>query len=146
VSFPPGGQPPWNRNPGRSAADVNLDAAPYGFKVTGDAAWDSSSSDFAMHTPRGNRSVAKMVVGAQVKCASNTETSVQAWLWRRCRRIEKRGHQEIYDTMVRETIAYALDGAWQRAYGHRFTQWAISRSGGRSAPIAVNTPELLDGD
>ncbi len=32
----------WNYVPGRRAADVNLDAAPYGFKVTGDAAWDSS--------------------------------------------------------------------------------------------------------
>ena len=29
-------------------------------------------------------------------------------------------HGEVYDTMVRETIAYALDGAWQEAYGHRF--------------------------
>ena len=35
----------WNRVPGQTAADVNLDASPYGFKVTGDGAWDSDSSD-----------------------------------------------------------------------------------------------------
>jgi hypothetical protein len=30
----------WNYVPGRRAADANLDASPWGFKVTGDAAWD----------------------------------------------------------------------------------------------------------
>lgn len=137
--------PAWNRGESSTAADVNLAAAPYGFKVTGDAAWDSDSDDFAMHTPAGNRKVAKMVAGARARCRTTPEAEVQAWLRRKRRRIEKTGHREIYDTMVRETVAYALDGAWQQAYGHRYGQWSGSRTGGQPAPIPVSLPDPLDG-
>lgn len=131
--FPADG-PAWNRSPGRSAADVNLDAAPFGFKVTGDAAWDSDSDDFAMFTAEGNAAVAAMVKSARLMTASRPETEVVAWMDAEKARMaadaaerpyKRGGHDitgmsEVYDTMVRETIAYALDEAWVQAYGHRF--------------------------
>lgn len=125
--------PAWNRAPGKTAADVNLDAAPFGFKVTGDAAWDPDSDDFAMFTAEGNGAVAAMVKTVRLKTRSEDESAVLAWLEAEKERLaadtaerpNKRGdhmitgHREIFDTMVRETISYALDEAWVQAYGHR---------------------------
>lgn len=132
-SIPEGG-PDWNRAPGKTAADVNLDAAPWGFKVTGDAAWDSDSDDYAMFTAEGNAAVAAMVKTARLKTRSEDEAAVAAWIGAEKERMaadtverphKRDGHvitgmSEVRDTMVRETIAYALDEAWVRAYGHRF--------------------------
>lgn len=126
--------PAWNRSPGKSAADVNLDAAPFGFKVTGDAAWDTDSDDYAMFTAEGNVAVAAIVKTARLKCRSEDEATVLAWIQAEKERIAadtaerpyKRGGvvtgmSEVRDTMVRETVAYALDEAWLQAYGHRFS-------------------------
>ncbi len=138
-SIPEGG-PSWNRAPGKTAADVNLDASPFGFKVTGDAAWDSSSDDYAMFTAEGNAAVAAMVKTARLKTRSEDEAQVLAWLGAEKERLaadrtgrpyKRGGHvvtgmSEVFDTMVRETIAYALDEAWQQAYGHRFSEGAAS--------------------
>ncbi len=128
----------WNRSPGRTAADVNLDAAPFGFKVTGDAAWDSDSDDYAMFTAEGNAAVAAMVKTARLMTQDRPEAEVLAWVGAQKEQLAadtgtyryppgrlnagkaKTGHGEVYDTMVRETIAYALDEAWVQAYGHRF--------------------------
>ena len=57
----------WNYVPGRTAVGVNLDASPWGFKVTGDAAWDSESGDWAMFSGEGNRAVAAMVETARLR-------------------------------------------------------------------------------
>ena len=130
----PEGGPAWNRSPGKTAADVNLDAAPSGFKVTGDAAWDSDSDDFAMFTAEGNARVAAMVTTARLKCRTQSEAEMLAWMLAEkeqmaadtAERPYKRGghaitgHVEVRDTMVRETIACALDEVWVQAYGHRF--------------------------
>jgi hypothetical protein len=136
----PEGAPAWNRAPGRTAADVNLDGAPFGFRVTGDAAWDSGSHDYAMFTEAGNLAVAAMVSTARLKTRSEEDAAVLIWIEGEKARIAndpgtypylpkhqdtagqrvKTGHSEVYDTMVRETIAYALDEAWEQAYGHRF--------------------------
>jgi len=126
--------PNWNRAPGKTAADVNLDAAPWGFKVTGDAAWDSDSDDFAMFTAEGNARVAAMVKTARLKVRSEPEAEVLAWVQAEKGRMaadaaerphKRAGHpvtgmSEVRDTMVRETVAYALDEAWTAAYGHEF--------------------------
>jgi hypothetical protein len=137
----PEGGPAWNRAPGRTAAGVNLDAAPSGFKVTGDAAWDSGSHDYAMFTEAGDLAVAAMVGTARLKTRSEDEAAVLAWIEAEKERLAEDmvrravhsrisaqtrrggtrvGMSEVYDTMVRETIAYALDEAWVQAYGHRF--------------------------
>jgi hypothetical protein len=111
----------WNRAPARTAADVNLDAAPHGFKVTGDAAWDSDSDDYAMFTAEGNAMVACMVTEVRYRTRNLVaEADLLAWIEAAKGRIERAGHREVWDTMVRETIAYALDEAWTEAYGHRF--------------------------
>lgn len=111
----------WNRAPGKTAADVNLDDAPSGFKVTGDAAWDSDSDDYAMFSPEGNAAVARMVteVRYRTRCLV-AESDVLAYLNACKDRIDRAGYGEVWDTMVRETIAYALDEAWTEAYGHEF--------------------------
>ena len=138
-SIPEGG-PAWNRAPGRTPAEVNLDGAPFGFKVTGDAAWDSGSDDFAMFTAEGNARVAAMVKTARLKTRSEDEAAVTAWIEAEKEKLAEDqvrrpvhsrissqtgrdahvGMSEVFDTMVRETIAYALDEAWVAAYGHRF--------------------------
>jgi hypothetical protein len=128
----------WNRIPGRTGEEVNLDAVPYGFKVTGNAAWDPDTGDFAMFTKEGNAVVAAMVKKARMMVRSRPEAEVIAWIAAEMERIAadtterayKRndrqgtiaGHGEVYDTMVRETIAYALDEAWREAYGHRYDE------------------------
>ena len=132
--------PDWNRAPGRAAATVNLDAAPFGFKVTGDAAWDSDSDDYAMFTMEGNAAVALMVRTARLKTRSEGEGTVLAWIEAEKEKLSEdqvkrpvhariaaqtgrdvhAGMSEVWDTMVRETIAYALDEAWQDAYRHAF--------------------------
>jgi len=114
-----------NRTPGKTAAEANLDGAPYGFKVTGDAAWDSGSQDFAMFTAEGNAMVARMVGEARYRTRNLVaESDVLEWLEVSKGRIERAGHREVWDTMVRETIAYALDEAWMQAYGHQFGEGA----------------------
>jgi hypothetical protein len=124
----------WNRSDDSTAAGVNLDAAPSGFKVTGDAAWDSDSADYAMFGGTGNAAVAAMVRGALQACVCWREGEVLAWVRCQTGRIASQ-HPEIRDTMVRETVAYALDEAWEAAYGHRFP------GGGASGePITVNAP------
>lgn len=129
----------WNRADQPSAASANLDAAPSGFKVTGDAAWDSDSDDYAMFSAAGNAAVAAMVKSARAQCRHFSEVEAAARLRREMARIEadrgtypllphlhQPGHEnvtgmsEVWDTMVRETIAGALDEAWNLAYGHRF--------------------------
>lgn len=135
------GGPAWNRVPGKTAAEANLDGAPYGFKVTGDAAWDSDSDDYAMFTAEGNAAVAAMVKTARLKTRSEDEAAVLAWIRAEKERMEAdqterlylphlrevhdpedrcTGMSEVFDTMVRETIEYALDEAWVAAYGHEF--------------------------
>ena len=137
-SVPEGG-PAWNRAPGKTAAEVNLDGAPFGFRVTGDAAWDSDSDDYAMFSEAGNLAVAAMVKAARLKARSEPEAAVLAWIEAEKERMEAdtgvypylphleagpgetiTGHREVFDTMVRETIAYALDEPWTEAYGHQF--------------------------
>jgi len=130
----------WNRANQPSAASANLDGAPHGFRVTGDAAWDSDSTDYAMFSAAGNAAVAAMVKSARAQCRHFTEAQTAARLRREMARIdadqgtypvlrhlrdrgEERhitGMREVWDTMVRETIAGALDEAWNLAYGHRF--------------------------
>jgi hypothetical protein len=128
----------FNRAPGKTGEEVNLDAVPYNFRVTGDAAWDSDSDDFAMFTDEGNAVVAAMVKKARMMVRSRPEAEVIAWIEAETERIAadttkrpyKRtgthgthtGHGEVYDTMVRETIAYALDEAWLEAYGHQYDE------------------------
>jgi|SRR5215472_6686859 len=128
----------WNRIPGRTGEEVNLDAVPHGFRVTGDAAWDPDSNDFGMFTKQGNAVVAAMVEKARMMVRLQPEAEVIAWIAAEIERIaadtteraHKRndrqgtitGHTEVYDTMVRETIAYALDEAWRDAYGHGFDE------------------------
>lgn len=136
----PGGGPLFNRAPGRTAAAVNLDGAAFGFRVTGDAAWDSGSDDFAMFSAEGNAAVAAMVRTARILARCKPEAEVEAWLDGEKARLAgdagthlylprhqdatgrrtETGHEEVRDTMTRETIAYALDEAWTQAYGHRF--------------------------
>jgi hypothetical protein len=130
----PEGGPLFNRAPGHTAASANLDGAPFGFRVTGDAAWDSDSDDYAMFSAEGNAAVAAMVKTARLMARGKPEAEVLAWLDaekarmaadRQERPYKRGGHdiegmREVYDTMVRETIAYALDEAWTQAYGHRF--------------------------
>jgi hypothetical protein len=137
----PEGPPAWNRAPGKTAAEANLDGAPHGFKVTGDAAWDSGSDDYAVFSAEGNAAVAAMVKTARLKTRSEAEGQVLAWLEAEKERLAAdegqylylphlrevhdpadrcEGMSEIRDTMVRETIAYALDEAWTAAYGHSF--------------------------
>ena len=121
---------------------MNLDGAPFGFRATGDAAWDPESGDFAMFSQDGNEAVAAMVKTARLMTRAATEAGVLAWLdgekgrlkadtgrHERLPRLRARtepgrltclGFDEVSDTMVRETIAYALDEAWTAAYGHRF--------------------------
>lgn len=140
VTFGPG---EWNRQSGRTAADVNLDGAPYGFKVTGDAAWDSDSEDYAMFTDAGNAQVAAMVKTARVMTRTQPEAEVMAWLVSEKSRLRtstdvnpsrnypdetRTGYSEVTDTMVRETIGYALDEAWQAAYGCGFDdrEWRMT--------------------
>jgi hypothetical protein len=139
ASLPPGtevpeGGPLCNRAPGRTAADVNLEGAPFGFRATGDAAWDSNSDDFAMFTAEGNAAAAALVKTARLMVMNRPETEVLAWVKAEKARMaadegerphKRGGHaitgmSEVRDTMVRETIAYALDEAWAQAYGHRF--------------------------
>lgn len=142
-SVPEGG-PAWNRAPGRTAADVNLDGAPFGFKVTGDAAWDPDSDDFAMFTAEGTAAVAAMVKTARLKTRSEGESAVLAWIEAEKEKLAEdmtrrpkhsrissqagrdthAGMSEVFNTMVRETISYALDEAWEQAYGHRFGEGA----------------------
>ena len=107
-----------NYVPGRTAAGANLDASPCGFKVTGDAAWDSESGDWAMFSGEGNRAVAAMVETARLKCRTATEIAVLFWLKAEHERIVAAGHPEVRDTMVRETITYALSESWLAAYRH----------------------------
>src|SRR5215831_4226771 len=123
---PDGGD--FNRAPGKTGDEVHLEGIPYSFRATGDAAWDPDSSDFAMFTEEGNAVVAAMVKKARIMARSRPEAEVIAWVEAETERIAadttertyrrddaKRitGHGEVYDTMVRETIAYALDEAWQ---------------------------------
>lgn len=106
------------RRPGRSAVAANLDAAPRGFRATGGAAWDSGSGDYAMFTRAGNQQAAAMVRAAQSMCrAGRPEAGVAGWLRAERRRIAT-AHPEITDVIVQDTVAYALDEAWQAAYGH----------------------------
>src|SRR5215468_8601692 len=104
-----------NRIPGRSGEEVNLDAFPYGLKVTGDAASDADSDDFAMFTKEGNAVVAAMVKKARMMVRSQPEPEVIAWITAEIERIASditeraykhndrqdtiRGHGEVYDTM-----------------------------------------------
>lgn len=110
-----------NRQPGSTAAGVNLDGAPHGFKVTGDAAWDSSSHDYAMFNEAGNLAVERMVLGARRSARMGSpEDHLRDWISATTALIASDGFTEVRDTMVRETIAYALNEVWQQAYGHRF--------------------------
>ena len=120
---------------------MNLDGAPFGLKATGDAAWDGDSDDYAMFTAEGNAAVAVMVRTARLKTISEAEGAVTAWIRSEKRRLAADageyaflpdhrgpgtsgrtavGMGEVWDTMVEETIAYALDEPWVQAYGHRF--------------------------
>jgi hypothetical protein len=135
VVIPPDGGD-LNRVPGRTGEEVNLEGIPHNFRVTGDAAWDPDSDDFAMFTEEGNAVVAAMVNRARTMVRSQPEAEVIAWIEAETERIAtgttKRshkhkdtqsthmGHGEVYDTMVRESIAYALDAAWLEAYGHQY--------------------------
>ena len=150
----PEGAPLFNRAPGKSAAGVNLDGTPFGFRVTGAAAWDSGSEDFAMFSGDGNAaSIAAMVKTACLMARGKPEAEVLAWLDAEKARLaadaqerpyKRGGHviegmREVYDTMVRETIAYALDEAWEQAYtGHRF--------GGEGLTLRTREPGRLKGD
>ena len=92
-----------------------------------------------MFSEAGNLAIAAMVATARLKTRSEDEASVLAWIKaeRNASRPDtgtypylphlrrepgefKTGHREVFDTMVRETISYALDEAWEQAYGHRF--------------------------
>lgn len=119
-----GDDPAWNRTPGRTAAEANLDGAPFGFKVTGDAAWDPDSDDYAMGGYEGNALVASMVKTARILATAKPESEVLLWIHRETSDIAA-VHSEIYDTMVYETIAYVLDETWVQAYGHRFGEQAM---------------------
>lgn len=119
---------------------MNLEGAPFGFRATGDAAWDSGSDDFAMFSAEGNKAVAAMVATARILARCKPEAEAIAWLDAEKARLaadtgsylheprhqdasgkrSKTGHAEVRDTMTRETIAYALDEAWREAYGHTF--------------------------
>jgi hypothetical protein len=142
------GPPCLNRTDASTAAAVLLDGGQIGFKVVGDASWDSSSTDWAMFTPDGDRAVEAMVKTARLLTKTKSEHEVIAWLRaeeaKLCADTDRHarhplfqyfgtdppqsdqvGHREVRDTMVRETIAYALDEAWQAAYGARFDQWSL---------------------
>jgi hypothetical protein len=135
-----------NRVPGRTAAEANLNGAPCGFKATGDAAWDSDSEDYAMFTDAGNAQVAAMVKTARVMTKTKPEADVMAWLVSEKFRLANSpdvnprrsgrpdpctGYGECTDTMVRETIGYALDEAWNTAYGCSFDDrsWRVAGLG-----------------
>lgn len=119
-----------NRHVGSTAAGANLDGAPIGFRVTGDAAWDSHSDDWAMFSDAGNAMVGRMVREVRYRTRNLVaESDVLAWIKVTAERIERAGHREVWDTMVRETVAYALDDAWQEAYGHGFPVGSWSQFG-----------------
>lgn len=159
--MPPAG-PLCNRSETSTGASANLAGASFGFRATGDAAWDSESGDFAMFTRAGDRKVAAMARRARLMTLAEPECAVLGWLRREKARIKRdpwphrahvlhrrrhflgfiRGHDEVTDTMVRETIAYALDDAWRAAYGHRFNEWL----GEPPRPITVNLPFPAGGD
>ena len=142
VAIPPDGGD-LNRIPGRTGEEVNLEGIPYNFRVTGDAAWDPDSDDFAMFTEEGNAVVAAMVNKARMMVRSQSEAEVIAWIEAETERIAadttKRSHKhedtqgthtdhgEVYDTMVRETIAYALDGRGWRRTGTSTTRNCTTR-------------------
>jgi hypothetical protein len=165
--YVPENGPDWNRGPGKTVADVNLDAAPYGFKVTGDAAWDSDSDDYAMLTAEGNAAVAAMVKTAKLKARGEDEAAVLAWIEGEKERLAEDmvrrpvhspissqtgrdthvGMSEVFDTMVRETIAYALDEAWVQAYGHRFGEDApLQGQDEPDYPLRVKIPPEIHPD
>jgi hypothetical protein len=130
----------WNRDAQPSAGDANLAAAPAGFRVTGDAAWDSGSTDYAMFSADGNAAVHRMVARAREMTMSCAEADVYTFVRQAREAIASdearrpsnlaagetvEGMGEVFDTMVRETIAGALDEAWAAAYGHRCDQWEL---------------------
>ncbi len=59
-----------------------------------------------------------MVETARLKCRTEPETAVLSWLKAEHERIVAAGHPEVHDTMVRETINYALGQSWLAAYRH----------------------------
>lgn len=108
-----------NRQPGVTAASANLDGAPHGLKVTGDAAWDSDSLDYAMHTTAGNLRVAAMVVAARNWIRRGIpEDGVLLIIEERARLIGE-DHPEVLDAAVQRAVSRDLGEAWQAAYGHR---------------------------
>jgi hypothetical protein len=91
-----------------------------------------------MFTDEGNAVVAAMVKKARTMVGSRPEAEVIAWIEAETVRIASdsterpykhkdtqdtiTGHTEVYDTMVGETIAYALDETWREAYGHQYDE------------------------
>jgi hypothetical protein len=59
-----------------------------------------------------------MVEPARLNCRTGPETAVLSRLKAEHERIAAAGHPEVRDTMVRETITYALIESWLAAYRH----------------------------
>lgn len=81
---------------------------------------------WGMFSAAGNFAVDAMVKTARLKCRTEPEPAVIAWIRTEKERIEAACHGEVSDTMVREMISWALDEAWTQAYGHAF-DWADER-------------------
>lgn len=137
VAIPPDGGD-LNRIPGRTGEEVNLEGIPYNFRVTGDAAWDPDSDDFAMFTEEGNAVVAAMVNKARMMVRSQSEAEVIAWIEAETERIAadttKRSHKhedtQRHSHGPRGSLRH--DGerdhrvcprrAWLEAYGHQYDE------------------------
>jgi hypothetical protein len=116
-----------NRGQGgaEAAKNVNEAGAAFGFKVTGDAAFDEESTDYAMFSDEGNRLVADLVRRTRDYVEGAQECEAFGFLGQGRKAIADAGHDEVYDTMVRETMCYALDGVWEEFFGHAIDQWEI---------------------
>ncbi len=68
--------------------------------------------------PDVERAVVAMVETARLKCRTDPEAAVLSWLKAEHERVAAGGHPEVHDTMVRETITYALGESWLAAYRH----------------------------
>ena len=92
----------------------------FGFRITGDAAFDSESEDYAMFSDEGNHLVALLVdnVRKTLKDSKTTAGEVYLMLQSGMTKIKELGHREVYDTMVRETLCYALDDDYAKVFNN----------------------------
>lgn len=70
----------------------------------------------AMYTDAGGDKVARMVEHAVTLTATAHPKTVLNYLQAGMAEIAKAGHEEVYDTAVREAILVAIEPAWEANY------------------------------